>query len=123
MISHYQLVLSWVALFFIAIPLAFGQSIDDPFPMPLCYGYVIEEASINTIQQYISNGNLTSVQLTKCLLQRIAQLNLYLGYSLNSHTNEVLLLKPILMLWTSPRPLTWNMHKARYTALFMGFPS
>jgi hypothetical protein len=54
---------------------------------------------------------------------RIAQLNPYLGYSFNSGIDEVLLSKPILMLWTSPTLLTWSVHKARCAALFMGFPS
>ena len=84
MFSTNALLLSAVAILFVGIPLTFGQSsTDDPFPMPLCNGYVIEEASIDTLQSYLSE-NLTAVQLTKCLLDRITQLNPYLGYHLAS---------------------------------------
>jgi amidase len=72
-------ILSCIALLIALLPLSLGQSsVSNPFPMPLCYGYVIEEASIDTLQGYMSEGNLTSVQLTMCYLQRIAQLNPYL---------------------------------------------
>jgi len=79
--ASYKFILSCIVLLIGVLPLSLGQYNDPstPFPMPLCYGYVIEEASIDTLQSYMSTGNLTSVQLTKCFLQRISQLNPYLG--------------------------------------------
>src|SRR5271154_604631 len=77
--GSFKLFLSAVSLLVLAIPFAFTQS-SDPFPMPLCNGYIIEEVDIDTLQSYLSE-NLTSVQLTKCLIDRISQLNPYLGYT------------------------------------------
>jgi hypothetical protein len=78
--GSFKLFLSAVALLVLAIPFAFSQS-SDPFPMPLCNGFVIEEVDIDTLQAYMANGNLTSVQLTKCYIDRITQLNPYLQYA------------------------------------------
>ncbi|KAI4741378.1 amidase family protein [Aureobasidium sp. EXF-12298] len=49
------------------------------FPMPACHGFVIAEKSIEELQQYMSSGNLTSVQLTSCYLQRVFQTRDYLN--------------------------------------------
>jgi hypothetical protein len=50
---------------------------DDPFPMAECYGVPIEEATIDQLQDWMTNGNLTSRQLTVCYLGRILQVNEY----------------------------------------------
>lgn len=101
--GSFKLFLSAVALLVLAIPFAFSQS-SDPFPMPLCNGFVIEEVDIHTLQAYMANGNLTSVQLTKCYIDRITQLNPYLQYA---HLWCTMLIseplsKSILMPWTLP---------------------
>lgn len=49
------------------------------FPMPRCHGITIEEATIDQLQQHLSNGNLTSQQLAVCYLQRIWQTNDYIN--------------------------------------------
>lgn len=51
----------------------FGQ-----FPMPLCHGFRLEEASIDQLQHALSHDNLTSVQLVYCYMQRIYQTDSYI---------------------------------------------
>jgi amidase len=47
--------------------------------MPACHGFVIAEKSIEELQEYMTSGNLTSVQLTSCYLQRVYQTRDYLN--------------------------------------------
>ncbi|KAL8947504.1 MAG: hypothetical protein Q9222_006223 [Ikaeria aurantiellina] len=47
--------------------------------LALCNGVVIEEATIDQLQQYLSDGNLTSVQLTTCYMQRVFQVERYIN--------------------------------------------
>lgn len=49
------------------------------FPMPTCHGITIEEATIDQLQQYLSQGSLTSQQLALCYLQRIWQTDDYIN--------------------------------------------
>ena len=49
------------------------------FPMPQCHGVTIEEATIDQLQQYTADGNLTSQQLAVCYLQRIWQTDDYIN--------------------------------------------
>lgn len=49
------------------------------FPMALCRGHQIEEASIDQIQSYLTQGTLTSQQLAFCYMQRIWQIDDYLN--------------------------------------------
>ena len=51
----------------------------DLFPMPQCHGITIEEATIDQLQEYLSQGNLTSQQLAVCYLQRIWQTDDYIN--------------------------------------------
>jgi len=56
-----------------------GSLVDDGlFPMPSCHGFKLEEATIDQLQQQLSNGSLTSVTLTLCYLQRIYQTDGYI---------------------------------------------
>lgn len=48
------------------------------FPMRLCNGFKLEEASIDAIQEQLGAGNLTSVELLQCYLERIHQTQPYL---------------------------------------------
>lgn len=43
--------------------------------VPLCNGIDIEDATIETLQQYMVAGNLTSVDLVNCYIARIEQTN------------------------------------------------
>ncbi|KAG2417682.1 hypothetical protein HFD88_008901 [Aspergillus terreus] len=77
-----------------ADPLVASQILTDPyaydfprlgapgaslFPMRLCQGFKLEEASVDDLQQRMSNGSLTSVQLLDCYLDRIYQTQPYLN--------------------------------------------
>lgn len=50
----------------------------DIFPMRLCNGFKLEEASIDEIQAELKSGKLTGVQLLECYSERIYQLQPYL---------------------------------------------
>ena len=43
----------------------------QPFPMAKCQGLELEDASIDTIQGWLSSGKLTSVNLVQCYLERV----------------------------------------------------
>lgn len=49
-----------------------------PFPMPLCQGFMLEEATIDQMQQIMSNGTLTAEQIALCYLRRVYQTDEYL---------------------------------------------
>ncbi|KAG0167706.1 hypothetical protein DFQ28_005788 [Apophysomyces sp. BC1034] len=51
---------------------------ENPFPMPKCNGFELEEASIDAIQEALSSGKLTSRDLVKCYLDRIDLINPYM---------------------------------------------
>jgi amidase len=61
-------------------PLLQNGSLADSgqFPMQLCHGFKLEEATIDQLQQEMSGGRLTSVQITFCYLQRIYQTDEYI---------------------------------------------
>lgn len=74
-------------------PLVASQILTDPyaydfprlgapgaslFPMRLCHGFKLEEASVDDLQRRMSNGSLSSVQLLDCYLDRIYQTQPYL---------------------------------------------
>ena len=48
------------------------------FPMLQCKGLRLEEATIDELQQYMSDGNLTSVDLAMCYMQRASQVENYI---------------------------------------------
>jgi hypothetical protein len=71
-----------------------SQTVDDPFPfyfpnedaaetpalfpMPQCNGVTLEEATIDQLQDYMSQGILTSVEIALCYLERVLQTNDYI---------------------------------------------
>ncbi|KAM3075124.1 hypothetical protein ACMFMG_007418 [Clarireedia jacksonii] len=55
-----------------------GLADSGQFPMPLCNGFRLEEASIDQLQSAMSNGTLTSVQIVMCYLERIYQTDEYI---------------------------------------------
>lgn len=52
------------------------------FPMEPCNGITLEEATIDQLQDYMSNGKLTTSQLVMCYLQRQYQTDGYVEYVL-----------------------------------------
>ncbi|KFZ24339.1 hypothetical protein V502_01184 [Pseudogymnoascus sp. VKM F-4520 (FW-2644)] len=48
------------------------------FPMPLCHGFKLEEATIDQLQHAMDKGTLSSVKIVMCYLQRIYQTDAYL---------------------------------------------
>ena len=58
-----------------------GQSATDLFPMPDCNGFVLEEATIDQLQDVMGKGQLTSLQIALCYLQRIQQTDEYIKYA------------------------------------------
>jgi hypothetical protein len=61
-------------------PLLQDAGTTSLFPMPDCYGFALEEATIDQMQLAMSQGRLTSQQLVLCYLQRIHQTNVYIEY-------------------------------------------
>ncbi|KAK2624963.1 hypothetical protein QTJ16_005332 [Diplocarpon rosae] len=49
------------------------------FPMPTCHGFQLEEATIDQMNSVLSRGELTSVQIVTCYLQRIRQTDGYIS--------------------------------------------
>lgn len=45
------------------------------FPMPLCKGITLEEATIDQLQDYMAKGQISSVDLAMCYMQRYVQIN------------------------------------------------
>lgn len=48
------------------------------FPMPLCGGVVIEEATIDQLQHAMTQGKLTAVKLVHCYWKRAMQVDEYI---------------------------------------------
>lgn len=48
------------------------------FPMALCQGFMLEEATIDQMQQRMSNGTWTAEQIALCYLRRLYQTDEYL---------------------------------------------
>ena len=53
---------------------------DNLFPMPRCNGVILEEATVDQLQDAMSKGHLTSTKIAKCYMQRIQQTNQYIKY-------------------------------------------
>ena len=54
------------------------QGNPDLFPMSDCFGFKLEEASIDEMQAAMKSGKLTSVQLVTCYLMRNYQTASYI---------------------------------------------
>lgn len=48
------------------------------FPMSLCHGFKLEEATIDQLQKAMSNGTLTSTKVMMCYLKRMYQTDSYI---------------------------------------------
>ncbi|KAF6239883.1 hypothetical protein HO173_002430 [Letharia columbiana] len=62
------------------------KHLDNLFPMPACNGLVLEEATVDYLQNAMKEGQLTSTMIALCYLQRI--------YQTNEYTNAILELNP-----------------------------
>ena len=49
------------------------------FPMSLCEGITLEEATIDQLQRFMKSGTLTSLQLLECYLGRVQQVDGYIN--------------------------------------------
>lgn len=58
-----------------------GNNATDLFSMPNCNGFVLEEATIDQLQDVMGKGQLTSLQIALCYLQRIQQTGEYIKYA------------------------------------------
>lgn len=56
----------------------FSKDSADWFPMPDCNGVVLEEATIDELQSAMEQGQLTSIAIVMCYLQRIYQTDEYI---------------------------------------------
>lgn len=54
------------------------NSVKSLNTLNLCNGVIIEEATIDDLQRYLSDGKLTSVQLTTCYIHRVFQVEKYI---------------------------------------------
>lgn len=59
-------------------PLLQNAGTPDLFAMPPCGTFLLEEATIDDMQNGMANGTLTSVQLCLCYLQRTLQTESYI---------------------------------------------
>lgn len=56
-----------------------GSDADSgQFPMPLCKGFKLEEATIDQLQTAMQHGQLTSVDIIHCYMKRIDQTDQFL---------------------------------------------
>lgn len=60
------------------IPLQENAGTVDLFPMPECFGFRLEEATIDEMQKAMESGALTSVQLVQCYMIRTYQTEEYI---------------------------------------------
>ena len=61
-------------------PLEQNAGTPELFPMPLCNGFKLEEATIDQMQAAMNCGQLTSQQLVLCYMQRMYQTESYIKY-------------------------------------------
>lgn len=59
------------------IPLQENAGSEKLFPMPECFGFQLEEATIDEMQAAMKRGQLTSVQLVTCYMMRTFQTEEY----------------------------------------------
>jgi hypothetical protein len=63
---------------FPVFPLQENAETEKLFPMALCNGFKLEEATIDQMQEAMKKGKLTSQQLVVCYMQRTYQTNEYI---------------------------------------------
>lgn len=60
-------------------PLIHNADTPNLFPMPPCHGVKLDEATVDQLQGYLSDGLLTSARLLQCYLRRIRQVDEYIN--------------------------------------------
>ena len=60
-------------------PLHNAENSTALFPMPACQGINLEEATIDQLSGYMSEGLITSTQILRCYLQRVHQVDNYVN--------------------------------------------
>lgn len=65
-------------------PLLSDNGTSTMFPMPLCNGFKLEEATIDQMQAAMKSGQLTAVQLLQCYTERMYQTNSYTRYTVST---------------------------------------
>lgn len=60
------------------IPMQENAGSADLFPMGDCFGFKLEEATIDDMQKAMQSGKLTSVQLVTCYMTRTFQTQQYI---------------------------------------------
>lgn len=55
-------------------------SAANRFPMESCHGVMLEEATVDQLQDYMTQGVLSSVKIVECYLNRRLQVDQYLKY-------------------------------------------
>jgi amidase len=63
-------------------PLQQNAGTTELFPMPLCNGFKLEEATIDQMQQALNQSQVNSQQLVTCYLRRIHQTEQYIKYDI-----------------------------------------
>lgn len=61
-----------------SFPLQPNANTSAIFPTRKCRGVVLEEATIDRLQGYMVNGNITAVDLVNCYMRRIQQVDEYI---------------------------------------------
>ena len=87
-----------------------GQSAADLFPMPDCNGFVLEEATIDQLQDAMGRGQLTSLQIALCYLQRIQQIDEYVKYAFMSLLINIHFISTVYRLFYSNKALHGHFH-------------
>ncbi len=57
-----------------------AKDIASLFPMPMCNGIILEEATIDSLQDVMHIGTLSASQIASCYLQRVYQTDSYIEY-------------------------------------------
>jgi amidase len=60
------------------LPLMKDAGTNNLFPMADCFGFKLEEATIDEMQKALEDGKLTSVQLVMCYILRAHQTQNYI---------------------------------------------
>jgi hypothetical protein len=67
------------------------SAVDTPelFPMETCNGVVIEEATIDDLQNALSSGAFTALELAECYLKRREQVDGFVKYVFKYSINRI----------------------------------
>lgn len=78
--------------------------------MPDCNGFVLEEATIDQLQDAMGKGQLTSLQIALCYLQRVQQTDEYVKYAFKSFFINIDSISTVYRLFRSNKTLRGHFH-------------